>query len=129
MGLFKSWLAKALSSRAVTQRLRRVTLTRRLLLAASLALLCSGLLPPAPFEMVWAAGNYSTVVGSDTPVGYWRLDETSGTSAADSSGAHANPLTYQGGYTLATQPGAITGDADPGVTLNGSTGAITATKA
>jgi RHS repeat-associated protein len=89
----------------------------------------AAVLPPAKFTIVWAAGNYPVVVSSDLPVGYWRLDETSGTTAADSSSGHANPLTYQGGFTLLTQPGAISGDADPAVSLNGTTGAVTATKA
>src|SRR5438105_4694291 len=76
-----------------------------------------------------AAGNYASAVAADAPVGYWRLDEASGTTAADFSGSHSNPLTYQGGYTLSTYPGAISGDPDAAVALNGSTGAVTATKA
>ena len=96
---------------------------------AVMASLLTALLPVTQLNVVWAAGNYAVVTASDLPIGYWRLDETSGTAAADSSSGHANPLTYQGGYTLATQPGAINGDRDPGVTLNGSSGAVTATKA
>ena len=94
-----------------------------------MAALLAALLPLTKVSTVWAAGNYSVVATSDVPVGYWRVDEASGTTAADSSSAHANPLTYQGGYTLAAQPGGITGDPDPAVALNGSTGAVTATKA
>src|SRR5213593_1189235 len=111
--------------------LRQLFMRRRAraLTGITVALLCSSILPPMQFHMVWAAGNYPAVVGSDMPVGYWRLDETSGTAAADSSAGHANPLTYLGGFTLATQQGAINGDGDPGVALNGSTGAVTATKA
>jgi RHS repeat-associated protein len=78
---------------------------------------------------VLAAGNYASAVAADLPVGYWRLDEASGTTAADFSGTHTNPLAYQGGYTLNTNPGAISGDADSAVALNGTTGAVTATKA
>ena len=102
--------------------LRQLFMRRRAraLTGITVALLCSSILPPMQFHMVWAAGNYPAVVGSDMPVGYWRLDETSGTAAADSSAGHANPLTYLGGFTLATQPGAINGDGDPGVALNGS---------
>src|SRR5260221_539662 len=77
---------------------------------------------------VLAAGNYGSAVAADLPVGYWRLDEASGTTAADFSGTHTNPLTYAGGYTLATNPGAISGDADSAIALNGTTGAVTAAK-
>lgn len=42
---------------------------------------------------------YSAEVLADSPVGYWKLDETSGTSAADSSGSAFNG-TYTGGVTL-----------------------------
>src|SRR5579864_2195660 len=101
----------------------------KLLVASTIAVIVAGVAPSMQFQMVWAAGNYSTVVASDSPIGYWRLDESSGSTAADSSSGHANPLTYQGGFTLGAQPGAISGDPDPGVTLNGSTGAVTATKA
>ena len=38
-----------------------------------------------------AAGNYATTVAADSPVGYWRLDEASGSTAADFSGTHSNP--------------------------------------
>lgn len=115
----------------------RLTLSRasspirqlKLSATAVAAALLAALLPLTPIDVVWAAGNYPVVAASDVPIGYWRLNESSGTSAADSSSAHANPLTYQGGFTLVYQPGAISGDADPGVALNGSNGAVTATKA
>jgi RHS repeat-associated protein len=38
------------------------------------------------------------------------------------------PLTYQGGFTIGTNPGAISGDADSAAALNGTTGAVTAAK-
>jgi RHS repeat-associated protein len=101
----------------------------KVLVALVGAALLAAILPETQFEVVWAAGNYPAVAASDAPIGYWRLDETSGTSAADSSSAHANPLTYQGGVTLVIQPGAINGDADPAVALNGSNGTVTATNA
>jgi hypothetical protein len=51
---------------------------------------------------------YTRAVIADAPVGYWRLNESSGTVAADLSG-NANNGTYFGTYTLgATSP--ITGD-------------------
>jgi Concanavalin A-like lectin/glucanases superfamily len=67
------------------------------------------------------AGNgYSQAVQTDYPRGYWRLNETSGTTAADSSG-RGQTGTYQGGFTLA-QPGATKDDA--AVRLNGTTGMV-----
>lgn len=53
------------------------------------------------------------VILSLDPVGYWKLNETSGTTAIDYSGSGRNG-TYVGGYTLAAD----------GVTLNGSTGYV-----
>jgi hypothetical protein len=50
-------------------------------------------------------------------VGYWRLGETSGTSAADAAGTHT--ATYTGGYTLG-QPSLVTTDTNPSVALNGT---------
>ena len=61
---------------------------------------------------------YSSTISS-TPglVGYWRLGESSGTTACDSTGQDNG--TYQGGVTLGT-PGAISGDPDTAITLNGT---------
>jgi len=42
--------------------------------------------------------TYSQVVKADAPAGYWRLDETSGTTAADSAGT--NTGTFKGSPTL-----------------------------
>ena len=42
---------------------------------------------------------YSAVIQADSPVAYWKLDETAGTSAADSSG-NSIAGAYTGGYTL-----------------------------
>ena len=118
---------------------KRVRLSRRLIGSSSipvrlislvaLAAILSTMLQVTGIKGVWAAGNYAAAVAADAPAGYWRLDEASGTTAADASGTHTNPLTYQGGYTLGISPGGINGDADPAVTLNGTTGAVTATKA
>jgi len=66
--------------------------------------------------------NYAGTVAPNGPVGDWRLDETTGTTAADASGdGHSG--TYAGGYTLGAS-GALTGDADKAVTLNGTTGYV-----
>lgn len=47
-----------------------------------------------------AAASYFSSVMADGPVAYWRLGESTGTSAADSSGNGHN-ATYQGTYSLA----------------------------
>src|SRR5579864_3854583 len=80
-------------------------------------------LPFGPLVLVAeAAGNYPAVIAADAPKGYWRLDETSGTTANDSSGK-GNALTYGGIYTLGV-PGAIAGDPDTAVQFTGTGGVI-----
>lgn len=80
------------------------------------------LLSASPLVADAAASAYSAAV-SGTPglVSYWRLGELSGTTAADAAGL--NNGTYQGGYTLGTT-GAIQGDPDTAVTLNGTSGYV-----
>src|SRR5207302_6282189 len=73
--------------------------------------------PPAQ-----ASTSYSATVKSDGPLGYWRLGETSGTTAADASG-NGNTGAYSGGYSLGV-PGAITADNDTGAGFDGSTGQV-----
>ena len=51
-------------------------------------------------------GAYSDRVMADGAVAYWKLDETSGTTAVDSLGG--NNGTISGGVTL-NQPGAVAG--------------------
>jgi concanavalin A-like lectin/glucanase superfamily protein/calcineurin-like phosphoesterase family protein len=65
---------------------------------------------------------YSNAITS-TPglVSYWRLGESSGTAACDSWGSNAG--TYQGGYTLG-RLGALAGDSNTAVQLDGSTGLV-----
>jgi hypothetical protein len=53
------------------------------------------------------AGTYPTVVLADSPAGYWRFDELTGTTALDSSG-HNNHGTYLNGPLLG-QTGAFAG--------------------
>lgn len=65
---------------------------------------------------------YPTEVMADSPVGYWRLGEPSGTTAEDISGNNIDG-TYTGGFTLGAT-GATVSDSDTAVTLNGSTGYI-----
>jgi hypothetical protein len=73
----------------------------------------------------WAASStpasYDSVVLADAPVAYYKLAETSGTTANDSSGNSLNG-TYSGGVTfLGTNcPGNLSG----GVLLNGTSGFV-----
>ncbi|MCV2395824.1 PKD domain-containing protein, partial [Actinotalea sp. M2MS4P-6] len=73
-------------------------------------------LPPVP------ADAYGAAVQSLLPDLYWRLDETSGTDAAD-TGWFDNPGVYRSGYTLGTD-GALTGVADSAVTFDGVSGLV-----
>ena len=74
--------------------------------------------------LAWQGGrglSYAQAVLADGPVGYWRLQETSGTVAADSSG-NGNPGTYAGGFTLGeTGPFGT----ETGVLFNGTSGYVT----
>lgn len=65
---------------------------------------------------------YADEVLADSPVGYWRLGDASGTNANDE--ISTNDGTYAGGFTLAVT-GALTGDTDTAVTLNGTDGRVT----
>lgn len=67
--------------------------------------------------------SYESVVKEDSPKGYWRVGEPSGTTAADSSG-NSQTGTYKATPTLGVA-GAINGDANTAVTLNGTTQWIT----
>jgi RHS repeat-associated protein len=60
------------------------------------------------------------------PVAYWRLDETAGSTAADSSGNGYTGTISATGVTK-NQAGAMSGDASPAMLFNGSTGRITST--
>lgn len=62
--------------------------------------------------------DYAAVIRSDGPVGYWRLGESSGTTASDASGNGLSG-TYTGGVTLA-QSGSLEGDADTAALFDGT---------
>lgn len=62
--------------------------------------------------------RYSDLVLADRPVGYWRLNETSGTTAADSSGNALNG-TYTGTYTL-LQSSLLVDDPDAALSVAGA---------
>jgi hypothetical protein len=55
-------------------------------------------------------------VNADAPLSYWRLGETSGTTAADVTGKH--PGSYVNG-TLLGQGSLLTGDANPSASFDG----------
>jgi hypothetical protein len=59
---------------------------------------------------------------ADGPFAYWRLGETSGTKAVDSSG-NGHSGTYVGGVTLGL-PGALFGDPNPAVRFDGVSGSV-----
>ena len=72
-----------------------------------------GVSPSHTFTIGWA---YRDSVLTDNPGGYWRLGETSGTTAAGETGL--NPGTYQNGVTLG-QPGALTADTNKAASFDG----------
>lgn len=69
-------------------------------------------------------GDYQSTVLADSPKAYYRFDEASGTTATDSSGNGFNGTYASSGVTLA-QPGALTGDSDTAVLLDGLAGQMT----
>ena len=67
---------------------------------------------------------YRNQVGADFPSFYWRLGESSGTTAADATG-HGRTGTYQSGVTLGIA-GALSSDSNTAVRLSGtSSGRVT----
>lgn len=59
--------------------------------------------------------DYESVILNDVPLAYWRLGESSGTTAADSSG-NGNDGVYENSPTLGV-PGALLTDSDTAVTF------------
>lgn len=72
-------------------------------------------------EPVAVDSSYRALVMSDAPAAYWRLGETSGTTAVDERGTSNG--TYSGGHTLGAT-GALVNDANTAVDFNGSTGQV-----
>jgi len=66
--------------------------------------------------------SYSNLVRADGPAGYWRLDETTGSTAADSS-ANNRTGTCSGGWTP-TNGGITPGETNRSTSFNGSTGTM-----
>lgn len=65
--------------------------------------------------------TYSALTLFNTPVGYWKLNDTNGT-AVDAS-TNARNGSYGGGYTQSVT-GALLNDSDTSVTFNGTTGIV-----
>jgi hypothetical protein len=72
--------------------------------------------PPAP-----PSSAYGKAVSADGPVGWWRLGESSGSTAADQMGA--DPGSYAGAVTL-KQPSLISTDSNMAAAFDGKTGAV-----
>lgn len=66
--------------------------------------------------------SYGAKVYDDSPDLYWRLDETSGTSAKDAS-PNGNGGMFSGGYTLG-QPGGVQGTPGTSVKFDGRRGTL-----
>ena len=69
------------------------------------------------YEFGAPATTYSSLIGSASPVAYWRMGESSGTTATDATSNHLNG-TYSGTYALHLG-GAIVSDTDTSVTFAG----------
>ena len=65
--------------------------------------------------------SYTSTITADSPLMFWELNETSGTTAADSSG-NGKTGTYAGGYTQGSTPLITAGNA---VVFDGSSGKVT----
>jgi hypothetical protein len=70
-----------------------------------------------------AGPAYYDAIQANDPVGYWRLGETSGTNAIDSSG-YNNTGGYIGSPAL-NQASLLAGDSNPSVDFNGTTQYVT----
>jgi trimeric autotransporter adhesin len=77
--------------------------------------------PAAPTD------TYGTRVRADRPDSYWRLGETSGSRAADSSSSGVDGALA--GVSVYGVAGAVTGTTDTALTLNGSSGHVVAAQA
>lgn len=94
--------------------------TRLLLIVALCICLTVLLLSPAP---ITAQSSYETLISGDTPHYYYRLGEASGTTAVDVM--TNGDGTYNGSPTLGVT-GALSGDADTAITLDGTDDSVTA---
>jgi hypothetical protein len=76
--------------------------------------------PCGPVDVACDEQDYVAEVLDDAPVGYWRLDEPNGTTAADTTG-HGNAGTYavNGAALTHAVTGGLTRDSDTAVYIGG----------
>lgn len=74
-------------------------------------------------QWVGNTSSYKAAVLQDAPACYYRVDESSGIVAVDSSGHTANGA-YAGSGVTYDVPGLLTGDSDTAVALNGTSGTL-----
>ena len=81
---------------------RKLTMWKKKLLPFAAVLVLSGV-------RTAGAVDYPTTILADNPIAYYRLEETSGTTAVDSSASGLFPGVYNfsGGYPVLGQPGII----------------------
>jgi YD repeat-containing protein len=105
----------------------RTTSRRRPLLL--LAVILGGLVPSFVFVAkplhVSASSAYETAALADSPSLYYRLNESSGTTATDDSGNSVTG-TYPASAITYSVTGALNGDADTAITTTSGTSAVTA---
>lgn len=75
-----------------------------------------------PIVVPPVTGAYGQAVLTDHPTGYWRLGESGGGAAVDSSG-NARHGSYTGGVTLGV-PGGLAGEADTAARFDGTSGYV-----
>jgi len=75
-------------------------------------------------ELVIGKKSYSQTILNDSPIRYWRLNETVGTTATDSSVTAAHG-TYSGSGVTYNQTGALTNDTAGSALFDGVTGTMT----
>lgn len=87
----------------------------------------SGFDVPVNFTLEFAnpAYNFRRAILADNPVGYWPLEETSGTAAANIAETATGNGTYTGGVSLAVPPGPFKGVALWAPSFDGSDDYIT----
>jgi hypothetical protein len=94
-------------------KLQRVT---RFLIAFALVAGVLSIVSGSGIQAASTATTYRDEVLADSPRAYWRLGETSGSTATDELGAH--PGTYVNGV-LVNQPGALSSETDPSASFDG----------
>ena len=81
-----------------------------------------------PSNAVYVGGapatTWASAVAQLGPISWWRLGEPAGSTTATDSTSRTPGGLYEGGVTFGT-PGAITGDPNTAVTLDGSSGYVT----